>query len=187
MLKRMDAFYCCQSTVEFNRFLLAFFDLLWFLYAECEEEMDRRGRQEQIAARSKQANVQTVLSLIEQQYRDPLTLDTLERQLYMSKHHLSRLFREMIGMTIMDYLCKYRINQAKILFHLDRSCAVTDVCRNVGFHSMSHFSRLFKKYVGMTPEQYRKRIQPFLLEPLAIASLGAEHVVSWNHGVIANR
>ncbi|MFC3773224.1 helix-turn-helix domain-containing protein [Paenibacillus sp. GCM10012303] len=167
MLRRMNKYYYCQNTVEFNRSLLAFFELLWFLYGECEEAMEGLEQTGPANGMEKEHNVQTVISLIEQQYREPISLDTLEKSVYMSKHHLSRIFRELTGMTIIDYLYKYRINQAKILFYLDRTYSVTDVYKEVGFHSMAHFSRLFKKFVGIPPEQYRKMVQPFLLEPFA--------------------
>lgn len=116
----------------------------------------------------KERNVQTIIAFIEQRYREPLTLESMEKSLFMSKHHLSRMFRELTGTTIIDYLYKYRINQAKIMFILNRACSVTEVYQEVGFQSISHFSRLFKKYVGISPEQFRKKVQPNLLEPAAL-------------------
>jgi AraC-like DNA-binding protein len=168
-LRRIDKYYNSDS-VEFNRFLLAFFDLLWLIYDECRPAMDvERTAADDVGGGSDKArHVQAVISAIERHYREPITLDWLEKRVFMSKHHLSRIFRELTGTTIIDYLYKYRINQAKILFLLNREAAVTDVCREVGFQNISHFSRLFKKFVGLTPEQYRRKVQPFLLEPFAL-------------------
>jgi len=176
VLRRMNKYYYCQNTVEFNRSLLAFFEMLWLLYGECEEAMEELEQNGPANGMEKERNVQTIISLIEQQYREPISLDTLEKSVYMSKHHLSRIFRELTGMTIIDYLYKYRINQAKILFYLDRTYSVTDVYKEVGFHSMAHFSRLFKKFVGIPPEQYKKMVQPFLLEPFAFQAREAQKV-----------
>lgn len=180
LLARMHKYYYSQNTVEFNRFLLAFFDMLWLIYSECQEAMDelerRSGKGEAGAGHrdDKERNVQAIISIIEHRYREPITLESLEKSVYMSKHHLSRIFRELTGASIIDYLFKFRINQAKILFILNRDCTVSDVYREVGFQSLSHFSRLFKKFVGLSPEQYRKKVQPFLLEPftLPVPALG---------------
>lgn len=174
LLRRIHNYYLSHNTVEFNRFLLAFFDMLWFIYGECQEaleQLDKRNETGEYGAGSgneKERNVQAIISIIEHGYREQITLESLEKNVYMSKHHLSRIFRELTGATIIDYLFKFRINQAKILFILNRDSTVTDVYQEVGFQSMSHFSRLFKKFVGLTPEQYRKKVQPFLLEPFSL-------------------
>ncbi|CAG7643465.1 helix-turn-helix domain-containing protein [Paenibacillus allorhizosphaerae] len=168
ILQRIHKYYYSENTALFNRFLLAFFDLLWLIYGECQAAMELMSEEKASNGTDKERNVQKVISLIEQQYREPITLEWLEHHVFMNRHHMSRLFRELTGTTIIDYLYKFRINQAKILFILNRDCAVTDAYREVGFQSMSHFSRLFKKYVGLSPEQYRKKVQPFLLEPSAL-------------------
>lgn len=167
LLRRIDKYYRSPSPVEFNRFLLAFFDLLWFLYGEHGKAAEQPAGETDPGRADKERNVRAVIDWIERRYREPVTLDLLEKNVYMSKHHLSRIFRELTGTSIIDYLYKYRIHQAKIRFSQNRSSTVSDVCREVGFTSLSHFSRLFKKFVGMTPEQYRKKVQPQWLEPSA--------------------
>ncbi|CAG7619272.1 HTH-type transcriptional activator RhaR [Paenibacillus solanacearum] len=168
LLERIHKYYYSDNTALFNRFLLAFFDMLWLIYGECEAAMEQKAQGGAPDGADKERNVQTIVSLIEQRYRETITLEWLEQRVFMNKHYMSRLFREWTGTTIMDYLYKYRINQAKIMFILNRDCAVTDAYREVGFQNISHFSRLFKKYVGLSPEQYRKKVQPFLLEPSAL-------------------
>ncbi|TMV47206.1 helix-turn-helix domain-containing protein [Paenibacillus mesophilus] len=168
ILRRINKYYYCQQAIEFNRFLVAFFDLLWIFYDECRSDMERSTEGSGAYESEKERNVQTIISLIEERYSERITLDMLEKSVFMSKHHLSRIFRELTGMSIIDYLYKYRINQAKIRFICNRNSAVNEVYREVGFQSMAHFSRLFKKFVGLSPEQFRRKVQPFLLNPLEL-------------------
>jgi len=151
-LHRMSRFYRTFDSVGFNRLVLAFFDLLIFVYARCEPAMNSLGH----TVTEKERNVRKVMAYIENGYSEDITLDAMEKELHISKQYMSKIFREITGMTIFDYLYRRRVSQAKQLFYLQRNRSVTDVCFQVGFKSVSHFSRLFKAHVGMTPDRYRR-------------------------------
>ncbi|GGE16398.1 AraC family transcriptional regulator [Marinithermofilum abyssi] len=134
--------------------------LVWFLqllieineeYLILDEGSDRSTEKEGI--------VQQVISFIERHYSEDLNLDRIAGELHLSKFYLSRVFKEVTGVTIMNYLMNQRINQAKVSFLLNRELTVTEMSYRTGFKHPAHFSRVFKKQVGITPDQYRKRLR----------------------------
>jgi AraC-like DNA-binding protein len=96
-----------------------------------------------------------VLDYIDNHLDHDLTLETLERQVFMNRYYLSRLFRQSTGSTIHSYILLKRISHAKKLLHDGHN--VTDACQMSGFNDYSNFIRMFKRIVGVPPGQYRKQ------------------------------
>ena len=70
--------------------------------------------------------------------------------------YISKLFIKETGITISDYIRLQKINSAKnMLMYSDYSCA--DIAQYFAFASNSHFTQTFKKYVGVTPLQFRNQ------------------------------
>lgn len=135
-----------------DRLIVAFLDLL-LLVNECCETLDAPSA----FPSDKERHAQNIIEYVEEHYHEDLHLEQLEEQLHLNKYYLSKLFKEVTGVTIFDYVYHRRVNQSKIHFLLDRDMSVTDVCYKVGFKHPSHFTRMFKSRVGCTPEQFRKR------------------------------
>ena len=94
------------------------------------------------------------VGLIQQRYWDQLTLSALARQVGMSKYRLSHRFREVLGVTLRDYLLKVRLERAKVLL-ADGRVSITEVAQDVGFGDLARFDKVFKRYTGLTPSAYR--------------------------------
>lgn len=152
ILLRINRFYEEEEKAFYNRFLMAFYDLLMFISNLTREAMNNNPK---ISA-EKERSVQKMIAFIENCYMEDVKLEQMEAELHMSKYYLTRIFREMTGMTIFDYLRHRRIKQAKMLFFYRKDSSVTDVCYQVGYNNLAHFSRVFKKQVGMSPDQYRR-------------------------------
>lgn len=86
-----------------------------------------------------------------------ITLDELSRAAGVSAHHLCTLFKEATGVTMIEYLNRERILQAKKRL-LSRYARVSEVALDVGFGSLSQFNRCFSKYAGESPTEYRRRV-----------------------------
>jgi len=68
------------------------------------------------------------------------------------------VFKEQMGITIIDYVTSVRIERAKhLLLATDQSC--TEICFEVGYNNQSYFTRTFKALVGMTPRQFKNQNQ----------------------------
>ncbi len=154
ILGRMINFYRKSDPVAYNRLKMAFMDLLLLIY----EQSQKLAAASPLAGKEK--SIQKVLAFLEQNYTKPITMNLLEENLHISRFYLMRMFKEQTGMTVFDYLKQRRINQAKIMLRYDRDRSVTDICYQVGFKHPAHFSRTFKHYEGVSPEQYRKMARP---------------------------
>lgn len=155
LLDMMHGHQLRNDPVARNRLLLAFVDLLHVIYGFCVQPM--RDRPDY--ASEKEHTVQRIVSYVEEKFTEDLDMDRLQAVLHVSKFYLSRLFKEVTGFTIFEFVFQRRINEAKVLFLLDPGLSVTEVGFRTGFKHLAHFSRLFKQQVGQTPEQYRKRIR----------------------------
>ncbi|MEY8751854.1 helix-turn-helix domain-containing protein [Alkalicoccobacillus gibsonii] len=143
-----------DTEVASFRFQLLFMDLLSFLFPYYQEPFTQQTLQQT----DKERHVQKVISLIETHYHTDFHLEKLEEELHLSKYYLSKIFKEITGVTIFKYLHQKRINQAKVHMMLNESISITDLGYQTGFKYPSHFSRVFKQLTGMTPEQYRKAV-----------------------------
>jgi AraC-like DNA-binding protein len=152
LLSRMDAHYRRGDEIGFSRFRLAFLDLLHLVYERCRTPLADRSE----LPSEKEQTAQRIVSYIENHFTEEIRLEQLQDHLHLSKFYLSKLFKEVTGVTIFDFLYQHRINQAKTLFLLDGKLSVTEAGFRVGFKHLAHFSRIFKMRVGVTPEQYRK-------------------------------
>jgi len=88
-----------------------------------------------------------------------LDLKQISAEAWLSPHHFLRLFKQVYKETPHQYLTRRRIERAQRLL-LRTDMPVTDVCFAVGFESVGSFSWLFRKRVGLSPDQYRKESRP---------------------------
>lgn len=102
--------------------------------------------------------VMPVLKFIQENLNGDLSLDTLAKVAFMSKHHFSTVFKEATGFTPNEYVIHRRIMKARELLK-ERKLSVQLVGEAVGFRNNSHFIRTFTKLVGTSPKQYSLRQQ----------------------------
>ncbi len=94
-----------------------------------------------------------ILNFIQEKYLT-ITLDDLSREFYLSKPYLSKYIREKSGCTFSENVQKIRLKKACTLLR-NGNMKVEKVAENVGYPSVEHFNRQFKRRFGMTPVQYR--------------------------------
>ena len=82
-----------------------------------------------------------------------ITLDILESKFKINKFKIWRLFNAEIGISPMEYQNSIRIEKSKSLFYQTNN--ITDIALEVGFFDQSHFTHNFKRYIGVTPKQYK--------------------------------
>jgi two-component system response regulator YesN len=104
----------------------------------------------------KVTQIRPAINYIDANYDKQVTLADIARVSYLSVSRLSHVFKEEMGITIVDYLTSVRIERAKqLLLATNQSC--TEICFEVGYNNQSYFTRTFKGFVGMTPRKFRAR------------------------------
>ncbi|KOP67939.1 AraC family transcriptional regulator [Bacillus sp. FJAT-18019] len=98
--------------------------------------------------------IELVTEYITHHYTDHLTLAVLADVSHGSPYHLHRIFKRVTGVTPMEYIQNYRIDQAKELLK-HSSLAISDIGSRVGLENPAYFITLFKKKTGLTPLNYR--------------------------------
>lgn len=88
---------------------------------------------------------------------EDITLETLEKEFFVSKNHLCREFKRQTGQTIHRYIVKSRLDLCRE--YIEQGYSVTEVYRMGGFGGYNHFFRAFKQEYQMTPMQYYRHIQ----------------------------
>jgi two-component system response regulator YesN len=92
---------------------------------------------------------------IENHFRKPIALRQVSEIVGVSESHLSKQFVKETGMNFVEFVTKLRILEAKRL--LEAGMKMYQVSTQVGYENPEHFSRVFKKSVGLSPQQYREK------------------------------
>lgn len=106
---------------------------------------------------------------IDNNFEKDIRLSDLADQLYVTEQYLSRVFKEQNGMGVSEYLIRRRLAKVRQLL-LESEDSITDIAYSAGFSNINSFNRIFKKYQGMTPSDYRLEIKNNLL----VSSSGRE-------------
>jgi len=94
---------------------------------------------------------------IEAHYNEDLALEDVAKSVNMSMFYFCKLFKRMTGLNFTQFLAQVRVEKAKNLL-LNPDLHVSEIAYEVGFQSLTHFNRVFKKLVGQAPTRYRQRL-----------------------------
>lgn len=101
------------------------------------------------------AAVSKIITYIEGNYAESISLEDLSSYVHLNRSYLSSLFKKETGENIYDYLQRFRLEKAKELLVSQRG-SIQQIASQVGISDPAYFSKLFKKHVGQTPMEYRK-------------------------------
>lgn len=96
-----------------------------------------------------------VIRYIDSHYAEAISLDTLSSVCGFNKMYLCRLFRQITGKTVTEYMNFVRIERSIALLS-ETDLSITEVSLSSGFSNLSHFNRTFLRHTGCTPSSYRK-------------------------------
>ncbi len=96
-----------------------------------------------------------VINYISEHYAEKIYIDNLAEIILVSADYFTKMFKDSIGKTPVDYINGLRINRAmQLLIETDKS--MTDISDDIGFCNANYFNKIFKQYMELTPLAYRK-------------------------------
>lgn len=105
----------------------------------------------------KHQTVNKVIMYINDELENDLTVESIANSFHISTSHLSRIFREHVGITLVEYLNVRRVEESQYyLRHTNKS--ITSISDQFHFCNQSYFTRIFKKYTGVTPKHFRDEL-----------------------------
>lgn len=113
-----------------------------------------RASEETEQTRTAHAATVSAAEYLRSHYAEPLSLDTLSRLVGYTPQYLSSLFRRDTGMSIQTFLQRLRIEQACKLIE-QKTLQFADIALAVGYSDVKHFSRVFRRYKGISPREFR--------------------------------
>jgi AraC-like DNA-binding protein len=121
--------------------------LIGMLVDQAQSETRKRGASLRVVKKS--------LTVIEHNIGNHINAELLAKKVGVSPEHLNRIFREELGRTPYQCICETKMQRAcELLKGTDQTIA--NVAAQLGYSPDSHFGRLFKRVIGVTPAQYRR-------------------------------
>jgi AraC-like DNA-binding protein len=93
---------------------------------------------------------------IEEHYGEDLSLGGVAKAVNMSIFYFCKMFRKSCGISFTEFVSRTRVERAKNLL-LNPNLRVSEIAYDVGFQSLTHFNRVFRKTVGRSPTDYRQQ------------------------------
>lgn len=129
--------------------------ILLLIYGVLEEQ---KGKSKELEEQKKENLVRKVTEYIDQHYMESLTLQTISQAFCISISNLSHIFKKETGLSPIQYVIHRRIGEAQSLL-IDTQMPIHEIEQSLGFGSSCHFSAMFKKYVGISPKEYRSHFR----------------------------
>jgi two-component system response regulator YesN len=100
--------------------------------------------------------VYDIARYIEENYAHDITLQDIASHFYLSREYISRKFKQELNENISDYIGRIRMDKAKLLL-LNPHLKMVQISEMIGYNDEKYFSKVFKKIVGCSPNEYRKK------------------------------
>ena len=102
--------------------------------------------------------LRSVITYIAEHYKEKIYIETLSEMITVSPDYFTKMFKDSIGRTPIDYINGLRINRAmQMLATTDTS--VNDISDSLGFSNSNYFHKIFKQYMDTSPAAYRKMVK----------------------------
>jgi AraC-like DNA-binding protein len=102
--------------------------------------------------------VRNAKSFIHQHLAEPMSLEAVASAVNVSPFHFCKLFKRATGLTFTDFVNRARVEKAKRML-MKPAARITEVAYDVGFQSLSHFNRSFRRIADESPTEFRSRMK----------------------------
>ena len=136
--------------------LLALTDPIWNYVYDVIQELEKEYREKRLYwVDASAAIAYKVLNYLDHHYPEDISVTKLAETFFLNKHYIAHVFKAETGYSPMDYVISLRMNRAKALL-AETARSISEIAVECGYTDFNHFSKLFKKYAGMSPSRFRK-------------------------------
>lgn len=100
-----------------------------------------------------------IMQYAEDHYDEKLSASFFAKRCFLSEYYFCHMFKSEMGISFTEYINRLRIQKARLLIE-NTAESITDISAMTGFDDVNYFSRIFKKYTGVTPSSLRKKRTP---------------------------
>lgn len=119
-------------------------------------KLKKEVEKEEVVIPEQKTLLQQIEQYVEQNYKSKISLDEIADELHVNRSYLSRFYKNKTGVNLFDEILKLRIESAKE-YLLKTDMKTYEVSEAVGFEDAGYFSKMFKKIMGVSPKEFRKR------------------------------
>ncbi|MCD8356453.1 MAG: AraC family transcriptional regulator [Clostridia bacterium] len=121
-------------------------------------KLQKRQKPTEFNQKGNEDFIQNITQYLDEHYMEAISLQDLASIFHMSHYYFSHIFKIETGISPMRYVMYRRIGEAQNML-MNTEMTIGTIGETLGFGDNCHFSSMFKKYVGITPTQYRKHFQ----------------------------
>ncbi|WP_064091850.1 response regulator transcription factor [Rossellomorea aquimaris] len=130
-----------------------------FSLAKFKEEKEKEFKElintlSSVKYQKEKNNMQQIEEYLQEHYQEDINLQNIADRFFLSREYISRKFKQEYHATITDYLTNIRMEQAKKLLE-NPYLKIYEIAYGVGYQNEKYFSKVFKKQVGLTPNEYK--------------------------------
>ena len=153
-MREDDAFSLSDAYIQRAELLTSYSKIMNLQYNMILEFTEQVGQ----LHRGKHATKLTldVANYVRHHLSEPISVDAMAEELYLSRPYLSARFKQETSQTLTDYILNEKTEEAKRLLRYSDKTA-SSIAAYLGFSSHGHFCKVFKKYAGLTPQEYRDK------------------------------
>lgn len=153
LCKRMYDNFIGFASDRFEKIYVDFFYFIYLMYNYGKNGLPTFKLENKTASPSDSILSLRITNYINEHFTEDFSMETLQKQFFVSKVWLSKIFKQTTGATIFQYKLSLQIGLAKIL--LAKHESDNKVYAMCGFKTKEYFYRVFKKEVGLSPKQYK--------------------------------
>lgn len=161
LLKYCYAMLAENETNQVGKYFMIKAYLIQFLLLIIRQNTEPAPKQEgyHFDSHYKSDVVHQIISYLDAHYNEKISLDAIAQNMYLSSVYISKIFKDETGESPINYLIKIRLEKAKEMLLVTNADSIKKIANQVGYEDVYHFSKLFKKYYGMSPLHYRKSVE----------------------------
>jgi AraC-like DNA-binding protein len=138
-------FWRCRS----RSFFLEILFLIQYIYTDAEDT-------NKLELTKFSDDINEIILYLHTHYERKISIEELTEEFHINRTTLTDKFTKSTGMSVMEYLIRLRIKMAALMLR-DTMLSVSEISYRVGFNDITHFGRMFRKHMGYSPSEYRKK------------------------------